>query len=207
MTLWNSTPTSCDCSGRDLWRQWPLPSGVREWYTTRKALNIADALQCTALPHIAASVLSTTTRAGCTTITRCGWKRCAADCTQPLTRRSAIAGPEAGYTTAPAKLASGKPLSPEKRGNNADVHLKRHGPPSEALVVAVTNGRLDGSTERSTELTPRVRRGLWHIGADLFRPGGMAGPGISTAGGGNGYWSRLSGSSGNQSCPGSHGGG
>ena len=29
----------------------------------------------------------------------------------------------------------------------ADAHLKRHGPPSEAVVVAVTNGRLDDSTE------------------------------------------------------------
>ena len=65
------------------------------------------------------------------------------------------AGPEAadplvGCTTAPAKLANGKPLSRKERGNNADAHLKRHGPPS-AAVVAVTNGRIYGSTERSTE--------------------------------------------------------
>jgi hypothetical protein len=33
------------------------------------------------------------------------------------------------------------------------------------VVVAVTNGRLDGSIERSTELTPRARRSLWHMGA------------------------------------------
>jgi len=39
------------------------------------------------------------------------------------------------------------------------------------VVVAVTKGRLDGSTE----VTPRARRGLWHMGADLPRPGGMAG--------------------------------
>jgi hypothetical protein len=69
-----------------------------------------------------------------------------------------------------------------------------HGPPSET-VVAVTNGRLDGFAERSTELTPRARRNLWHLGADLFKPGGMAGPGVLTAGGGSGCWSRLSGSS------------
>jgi hypothetical protein len=31
------------------------------------------------------------------------------------------------------------------------------------VVVAVTNGRLDGSTERSTKLTPRARRSLWHV--------------------------------------------
>ena len=52
------------------------------------------------------------------------------------------------------------------------------------LVVAVTNGRLDGSTERSTEgfdralgvssversaegLTPRARRSHVHLGTDL----------------------------------------
>jgi hypothetical protein len=53
------------------------------------------------------------------------------------------ADPEAGCTTAPAKLANCKPLSREERGNNTDAHLKRHGPPS-AAVVAVTNGHLDG---------------------------------------------------------------
>ena len=39
-------------------------------------------------------------------------------------------------------LASGKPLSRTDR--TADGYLKRHGPPSEAVVVAVTKGRLDG---------------------------------------------------------------
>jgi thiamine phosphate synthase YjbQ (UPF0047 family) len=42
---------------------------------------------------------------------------------------------------------TGEDACPERRDRNADVHLKRHGPPSEAVVVAVTNGRLDGSTE------------------------------------------------------------
>ena len=33
--------------------------------------------------------------------------------------------------------------------DNADAHLKRHGAPSEAVVVAVTNGRPDfGTWER-----------------------------------------------------------
>jgi hypothetical protein len=36
-------------------------------------------------------------------------------------RVSASAGPEAGCTTAPAKLALGKPLSRGNRGNNADA--------------------------------------------------------------------------------------
>jgi hypothetical protein len=31
--------------------------------------------------------------------------------------------------------------------NLTDAYLKRHGPPSEAVVVAVTKGRLDGSAE------------------------------------------------------------
>jgi thiamine phosphate synthase YjbQ (UPF0047 family) len=58
------------------------------------------------------------------------------------------AGPEAGCTTALTKPANGKPLSREERANNADAHLKRHGPPS-AAVVAVTNGRLGfGTWER-----------------------------------------------------------
>ena len=39
------------------------------------------------------------------------------------------------------------------------------------VVVAVTNGRLDGFAERSTELTPRARRSLWHVGADLVSAG------------------------------------
>ncbi|HSR29380.1 MAG TPA: hypothetical protein VLY63_02370 [Anaerolineae bacterium] len=57
-------------------------------------------------------------------------------------------GPEIDCTTAPAKLASGKPLSWTK-GQAADARLRRHGPPSEAVVVAVTNGRLDlGTWER-----------------------------------------------------------
>jgi hypothetical protein len=45
-----------------------------------------------------------------------------------------------------AELAQpdGRGLSREKRGDNADAYLKRHGPPSEAVAVAVTNSRLDG---------------------------------------------------------------
>jgi hypothetical protein len=53
------------------------------------------------------------------------------------------ASPQAGSKTAPAKFAPDKPLSRVKRGNNADAHLKRHGPPSAAVVEAVTGGRLD----------------------------------------------------------------
>jgi secondary thiamine-phosphate synthase enzyme len=58
------------------------------------------------------------------------------------------AGLWAGCTTARAELASGKPLS-WTLGQVADTHLKRHGPPSAAVVVTVTNGRLDfGTWER-----------------------------------------------------------
>jgi hypothetical protein len=129
------------------------------------------------------------------TIARSGWRRCAASCTQLPVRPPANAGKNAGCTTAPAKLAHGKPLS-RTRGQAADAYLKRHGPPSEAVVVAATNGRLDGSTERSTELTPRARQSLWHLGADLLRPDGMAGPGVSTAGDGSRCCSRSSASNG-----------
>jgi len=52
-------------------------------------------------------------------------------------------GPMAGCTTAPVELASGK-TCPGRR-DNADAHLKRHGPPSEA-VVAMTTGRPDFDT-------------------------------------------------------------
>jgi hypothetical protein len=44
---------------------------------------------------------------------------------------------------------------------------------------------------------------LVHAGADLFRRGGMAGPGVLTHGGASGCWSKSLGSSGNQSYPGS----
>jgi thiamine phosphate synthase YjbQ (UPF0047 family) len=50
--------------------------------------------------------------------------------------------------------------------DNADAHLKRQIMGRE-VVVAVTEGRLDGPTEPSTELTPGARRSLWHVGADL----------------------------------------
>jgi hypothetical protein len=50
---------------------------------------------------------------------------------------------------ASAKLAWGKPQSRGKRGNHADADLQRQGVLSESVVVAVTNGRLDGPTERS----------------------------------------------------------
>ena len=123
---------------------------------------------------------STTMRADCTMITRCGsksWRRM---------RLPAIAGLETGCTTAPAKLASGKPLSRGNRGNNADAHLKRRGPPSEAVVVAVTNGRLDGFAEGSPKsLAPGS--GSWGVSW-------MADTGISTGGAGSGCWSRSSGS-------------
>jgi hypothetical protein len=82
------------------------------------------------------------------------------------------AAPEAGCTTGRART----PVANEVTGH-ADAHLKRNetgqvahdGPPSAAVVVAVTNGCLDGSTERSTELAPRARRDLWHLGADLLQ--------------------------------------
>ena len=83
-------------------------------------------------------------------------------------------------TTAPAKLALGKPLSWADR--TIDVHLKRHGPPIEAVVVAVTNDRLDFGT--------------WGRILGVSR---MADTGVLTGGGGSRCWSRFSESKGAQS--------
>lgn len=72
-------------------------------------------------------------------------------------RPTGRAGPGADRTTVPARLTSGKPLSWTK-GQAADAHLKgnatcsvaRDWLPSEALIVAVTNDRLDfGTWERN----------------------------------------------------------
>ena len=49
------------------------------------------------------------------------------------------AGPEAGCTT-------GRARTPVRPGQVADARLKRHGPPSAAVVVAVTDDRLDFNT-------------------------------------------------------------
>ena len=57
-------------------------------------------------------------------------------------------------------------------GQSADAHLKRHGPPSEAVVVAVTNGHLDGSAERSPKSWARrggsseARQEGWPVSLD-----------------------------------------
>ena len=68
-------------------------------------------------------------KAGCTTITRCGWKGCA--------------------QTAPSAAGADGPGRPGGRlhnrtgEDNADAHLKRQVMGRE-VVVAVANGRLDG---------------------------------------------------------------
>jgi hypothetical protein len=49
------------------------------------------------------------------------------------------AGSQAGCTIVRAR-------APVRPGQVADAHLKRHGPPSAAVVVAVTDGRLDFGT-------------------------------------------------------------
>jgi hypothetical protein len=73
---------TCGCSGCGLSPQWPQPSGGRKQYTTKRGLTLVNAMQCTVLPHITASVFI-----------------------------NDDADPEAGCTTAPAKLASCKPMS------------------------------------------------------------------------------------------------
>jgi hypothetical protein len=79
--------------------------------------------------------LSTTTKAAFTTVTKCGLKG------WHPTHRS----------TRPARRPVAQPhrrgLSREQRGNNADAHLNRQVMGREVVVVAVTNGRLDGFAE------------------------------------------------------------
>jgi len=54
------------------------------------------------------------------------------------------AGPASGPAHGPVAQPVGRGRLSERRDRMADAHLKRHGPPSETVVVAVTNGRLDG---------------------------------------------------------------
>jgi len=74
----------------------------------KRGFTLVNAVQCTVLPHITASVFI-----------------------------NDDAGPRTGCTTVRTRM-------PVRPGPVADVHLKRHGPPSAAVVVAVTDGRLDG---------------------------------------------------------------
>jgi hypothetical protein len=60
------------------------------------------------------------------------------------------------------------------------------------VVVAVTNGRLDGFAGLA---------GIFGTWERILGVSWIADTGVLTAGGGNGCWSRLSGSSGNQSYP------
>ena len=86
------------------------------------------------------------------------------------------AAPSAACTDRPGRPRgrlhnrTGEACPERSRGNNANAHLKRQIMGRE-VVVAVTNGRLDGSTERSTEgfgrAQPRARRSLWYMGTDL----------------------------------------
>ena len=99
-------------------------------------------------------------------------------------------------------------------GQVADAHMNRnatrtvaHDGPRRAAVVAVTNGRLDGSTERSTEPSALARSNAHAEGSpkSLARGSGscvswMADPGVLTAGDENGCWSRSLVSRCAQSC-------
>ena len=81
------------------------------WYTTRKALVLVNAMQCTVLPHIMASVFINDDERGLHADYEKWLEEVCTDRTQPPTHRSAIAGPGAGCTTAPAQLGNSKPLS------------------------------------------------------------------------------------------------
>ena len=116
--------------------------------------------------------LSTTTRVACITITRCGlkgWRR-----TPPLNSTG---------TTAPERT----PVLNEGQGLAV-------GKPGRHTLEAAGDGPRGGGCrdQRPARRLRLARRNLWHLGADLFRPGGMAGPGVLTGGDGSGCWSRAS---------------
>ena len=70
-------------------------------------------------------------------------------------------------------IDTGEGACPERSDRNADAHLKRnathrfahHGPRSRG-----------GGDERPAGWFRFAHQNLWHLGADLSRPGGMAGP-------------------------------
>ena len=98
------------------------------------------------------------------------------------------AGPRTGGTTALVRTPvrdEGQGLAVGKLGRRA---------PEAAWAATRSGGRGDQRPARP-----------WHLGANLFRPGRMAVPGVQTDGGGSGCWSRFLASKGAQSHPGSHG--
>jgi hypothetical protein len=135
------------------------------------------------------------------------------------------AGPRAGCTTAPARPVpresrGQRQCAPEAgstnqlhfgstnqlhfgstnrlhAGSTNRLHFAGHGP-RRAAVVAVTNARLDGSTEGFDRgLRPSSAEGLTPRASpkSLARGSGFS-TGNLTAGGGSGCWSRLSGKGG-----------
>jgi hypothetical protein len=71
--------------------------------------------------------------------------------------------------------------------DNADAHLKRN-----ATGQFARDGVRGccGGDQRPAGWFRFAHQNLWHLGADLSRPDGMAGPGVLTAAGGSGCWSR-----------------
>jgi hypothetical protein len=96
-------------------------------------------------------------------------------------------GAGAGCTTAPVRHVPRESREQCRRPPEAErnsLGVAHQGPLSEAVVVAVTNGRLDGSAE------PVEAFGTWER---ILGVSWMADTGVLTAGGGSGYWSRSSG--------------
>jgi hypothetical protein len=90
---------------------------VREWHVTRRALTMVNAMQCTVLPHIAASVFINDDERGLHQDYE-KWLEAVCSRLHPAPHTPTIqcrpqgwAGRSVGCTTAPAKLAHGKPLS------------------------------------------------------------------------------------------------
>jgi hypothetical protein len=114
--------------------------------------------------------LSTTTKAACTTIMRCGSKG------WPPMPPSANTN-----TTAPARHVPRESREQCRRPPQATDH----GPRSRSWCH-----------QRPARRLRLAHHDLWHVGADLVRPASPSGPGILTAGGGSGCWSRSLGSRG-----------
>jgi thiamine phosphate synthase YjbQ (UPF0047 family) len=105
----------------------------------KRGLTLVNAKQCTVLPHITASAFINDDEYGLHQDHE-KWLEGLA----PHAPISQYRHNGTGEDACPERSDRGLPWA-----SLADAHLKQHGPPSAAVVVAVTNGRLDfGTWER-----------------------------------------------------------
>ena len=129
---------------------------------TKGGLTLVNAMHITASVFLSlrSGQASTMTSTACIRTTRCGsksWRH---------THRSTSIG------------TTGRARTPVWDGWAADAHLKRHGPPSEAVVVAVTNGRLEGFASSPKSLARGSGSCVsWMADLGVRRPAAEAGVG------------------------------